>query len=745
MKFRSITPVAMAVTLALGAPAIAQDAPPGARTLDEVVVTAQRRQETVQDIPIAVSAFDAGQLQRVGVQNTLDISRLIPNMTGGNNTGLGSANVYTIRGLNNTESIATFDPPVGSYVDDVYISRQNANNLTLFDVERIEVLRGPQGTLFGRNTTGGAVNVIMRRPGEEFGGYVEVGYGRFNRKIARGSVDLPVNDQVLTKFSAFWIEDDGYVDNLTTGQTINSDDNKGARIDVRLFPNDSIVWDLSADYIDQDFANQVNTPDGSRRIANSGLRTDRSLADLGLTIAGDKQFITSGNVTRSWSLTSNFTWDSPIGEIQSITGYRDLNQRFLLDFLDIGVPPGGFSIVNNSTHQQFTQEIKLAATAMNDALDYVVGVFYIDEDNRTDFADLIFGTVFADRILDNTTEAWAIYGQADYAITDRLTGTLGLRYTDEKKDVDFIPNPNPTAVFRFASSDIAALGIPLSQSTKIWTPRFALRYDINDDMNVYASATRGFKSGGWNARGNTAVETQPFGPEKVWSYEVGMRSELLDRRLRLNATAFWTDVTDYQLPSAFNFPTDAGDRIVFITGNFAGMEIKGIELEALALATERLTVFANIGIMDGKYTKLSPEVQAQQADCIATGNPDSCNRGIIRGDGSLARPQRQPDYTAVIGFDYAWPIGPNLELIPSAAFTRYGSHTVGTNDDAVSNVSGGYSNLIAAVTLEETSGLWSLRLECKNCQNRDQLVSTLAGQQYYNLPRTWQASFRYNF
>ncbi|MFM7625649.1 MAG: TonB-dependent receptor plug domain-containing protein, partial [Gammaproteobacteria bacterium] len=170
-----------AVSMLPAATAFAEDTKPqdSGSLLEEIVVTAQRREEKVQDVPIAISAFSAEQLERLNVTETLGISKLIPNLLAFNNTGLGTANGYYLRGIGNTESIPTFDPPVGTYVDDVFISRQNANNLGLFDSERIEVMRGPQGTLFGRNTTGGAINVILRKPAEEFGGYVEAGAGQF--------------------------------------------------------------------------------------------------------------------------------------------------------------------------------------------------------------------------------------------------------------------------------------------------------------------------------------------------------------------------------------------------------------------------------------------------------------------------------------------------------------------------------------------------------------------------------------
>lgn len=746
MKRSSFDGWALALAAIAGAPIVSQ-AQEGrgtdVRALEEVVVTAQRRQETVQDIPIAVSAFDSAQIERLGLQNTLEIGRLVPNMTSTNNSGLGTANAYSIRGLNNTESIATFDPPVGTYVNDVYITRQNANNFSLLDVERIEVLRGPQGTLFGRNTTGGAINVIMRRPSDSFGGWVEAGFGRFDRRSIRGTLDIPVSEVLLTKVSGYWVEDDGYVDNLTTGQSINSDDNRGVRLDVRILPSDLITWDLAFDYVDQDYANMLASPRGSGRVSNSGLRTDRSLADAGVTVSGRKGQIGLGNFVRSSSITSHLEVVTPVGDIELITGYRDMSQRFMLDFLDVPLPFGGFVIANDGSHRQFTQEIKLSGADSEGRLRYVAGFFYLEEQNRTDFADVVVGTVFIDRVMRNSAEAWAVYGQLDYAFAERWTLTAGLRYTDERKDISFTPNDTP-AVFQFSSDDLDSLGVPRRQSIDLWTPRFALDYEFSDFVSAYVSATRGFKSGGWNARVTNPGAAQPFAPERVWSYEAGLKSELLERRLRLNITGFWSEVADFQIPTgtAVVLP-DGGSTIAFLTGNFADLRVRGVELEALAAISSRLTAFVNVGVSDGDYRALSPEVVQQQQDCQA--GIGGCGQGIVTPQGGIARPARLPDYTLVIGADYVWPLmGDRLELVPSFYVTRYGKHTINTPDDPISQV-GAYNNLNVSLTLSDQQTGWSARIDCTNCTNSDQLRGSLAGQQYFNLPRMWNASVRYRF
>ena len=737
---------------ALIAPALAQDND----MIEEVIVTAQRRAESVQDVPIAVSAYSDVQLRELQVTELLDMTRLVPNLIGSNNTGLGSANVYSLRALNNTESIPTFDPPVGSYVDDIFISRQNANNFALFDIDRVEVLRGPQGTLFGRNTTGGAVNVILKKPAEEFGGYVELGFGRFSQVRFRGSVDLPVQDNLLLKLSAYAIDDDGFVENRTTGEDgINYEKNVGVRAAVRWL-GETATWDAAVAYVDNEHANllNINDPDEDERYTLTGVRSDQP-PPWAHPIHGAKASRPLGNWVNSLSLYSNIEVDTAFGTVNIITGQRFLDHDFTLDFLNVSRPYGGFTIANAGEHDQFTQEVKLTGSIANGALDYVTGVFFIQEENTTDFADYLgIGGAFngfqplllADRILENDADALAVYLQVDYHASEQLTLTAGARWTDETKDVGYTANPNwPTG---FGSADIAALGYPLEQNAKITTPRLALEYSFNDDLMAYASATRGFKSGGWNARGTNPAAIEVFGPEKVWSYEAGVRSDWLNGRLRLNATVFRTDVTDFQLPSAVYDPVTGAPT--FNTRNYASLENQGLEVELTAALLDGLTVFVNFGTQDAEYAELNPAILRQQDQCnadlaagIAFGASPFCGAGVINHLGQIADPVRAPDYTLTAGAAYEIPISSSWELRPSAFVYKIGKHSIGSSGNPVA-LSDGYSVITASVTLRNLDQDWSISAECQNCADREQGTSFFVGL-YLQDPRTWTVNFRKDF
>ncbi len=738
----------LTVSLVAGVPEVL------AQQLEEVTVTAQRREEGVQEIPVAVSAFSAEQLQKIGVTEALDIAKVVPNFVAHNNTGLGSANTYAIRGLNNTETIATFDPPVGTYIDDYFIQRQNSNNYALFDVNRVEVLRGPQGTLFGRNTTGGAVRIILNDPAEEFGGFLEAGAGRFGRAQLRGSVDIPLADNFRTKVSAYWVEDDGFVTSLTTGEDdLNFEENFGVRAHAQWDINDKTTWDASLSVINASHANIFNFAgkDG-KRFSNTGLRGEGSTPLLGL-VTGDKQGFPLGNDTESMHLTTDITFDLGGAELSVLASYLTLEQDFLLDFFDGGFNTGGFTIANAGQHDQVSFEAKLTGELFNDKLDYVAGIFYFTEDNETDLAQIFnLGALGLapppvglplfqyDRILDNGVDSWALYAQGDWHFNEKATLTFGLRYTDEEKDFGIRDNGNPAAGAVITNADLTAAGVPLTQSESIVTPRIAFEYQFADDIMGYASATRGFKSGGWNARGTVANTLQPFGAETVWSYEGGLRTEFLDRRLRVNATVFRTEVEDFQLPSAFVDPDNGS--ITFVTQNSADLEVNGAEFEITALPTDNLTLFANIGIMDSDYTNIDPSIIAQQADCRATGT--GCTQSIIDPDGNIARPTRAPETQLSVGGWYDIPLTPTTNVTPQISVVRYGEHSVSTSGEAEAIVDN-YTVVNAGIAINNTEQNWSLTASCKNCSDQDQIVSFLAGFLYLQDPKTWSLSFMKGF
>lgn len=692
--------------------------------LEEIIVTAERREASLQDVPVAVSAFNEALIEKLQIQETLDLVNVVPNLFGGNNTGLGTANMYYLRGQGNDESIATFDPPVGSYIDDVYISRQNANNFAFFDVDRIEVLRGPQGTLFGRNTTGGAINVVLKDPSETMGGFAEVGVGRWSEVMFRGSVDLPVSDKILTKFSAYHIQDDGWLENTLDGGDYNSKDSLGFRADIRIMPTDEITWDLSFDYVEDEETATHSKLAGDDRITSTALITGLppAIFDFGLNPVNFAQKAGGyGNEIESFSLVSNLGFSLGIGDANLIIGYRDLEQSFLLNFPN-ATSDDFFWIDNVGEHDQLTAELKWTAELFDGKVDFVSGIFFMDEDNETDFADYLFGAfLLADRVIDNSTTGYAVYAQGDIDIGEKGTLTLGLRYTDEEKEIGLRDNTGNNVL---TTAGLIAAGVPTKQDEQIVTPRIAFSYNFQDNVMGYVSATRGFKSGGWNARGTAAVAFQPFGPETLWSYEGGLRADLLDDRLRINATVFQTDLDDLQTTAA----TPSGQ---FLTTNAGGLDVSGLELEITAVPTENWDIFFSAGLQDAKYKGLA-------AGCVVP------NTSLAAFDinCNVADPKRSPDSTYTIGTSYDLAL-PSLGAIlrPSASVRIIGENVVGTSQQGMNDSE---ATVNAGISLIDDDGVWQATIECRNCADEEYITSFLFVP-YFNEPMTWQARFRYNF
>lgn len=826
--------------------------------LEEVTVTAQRRSENVQSVPIAVSAFSPAELEKRNITSALDVIQYIPNMNGNNNTGLGSANSYYIRGLGNSDSLAAFDPPVGTYIDDVYIARQNANNFGLFDMERMEVLRGPQGTLFGRNTTGGAVNIILSKPGRERKGFVEVGYGSYNETRARGSFDLPVNDMLSLQLGAFYVESDGYADNISTGDEDNYLDEKGVRLAARLTPSDSVTWDASVNYLYSGSLNLLNfecgtnsapgTPAGcDERFTSTNIgSTNPTIQNVQIsipnpagagtifvptTLASGKGDRDMGLDTNQLILTSNLQFD--VGETTSInliTGYVHLQQDYVFEFQDgrqgrtiggstltglptspllqnpilvqnaagLASPNGSFALGTLSNGDQFSQEIKLSGNAFSDRLSYVSGLYFFREDNVTDFADLSTGfivpattlatqvprdyrtTILADRRADTTTQSWALYWQGDYKLTDRLTATAGIRYTDENKTFEItdlrdaraiplvagVPRPD----LRLETANLERQGIPTSLSTELWTPRFALNFKPTEDILLFASATRGFRSGGWNMRGGNASVVTTFKPEKVWSYEAGVKSEWFDRRLRANVTLFSMDVEKFQAPSAF---VDATGTTNFITRNDADLKNQGVELELQAMPIQGLSLYTTVGYQDAKYENIADSTLVQQQGCLARratnqvigSSPGACAQGVVTAQGTIADPVRTPEWTITAGgsYEFLLGIGGGLVLTPAINVSYQDDTQTAANnltfyrdsagvynvDGIGSYVAGSLSEahtiVNASVSLGTQDDRWQLVIDCDNCSDEVYTQSAISGYSFLNPPRTYSARVRYSF
>jgi iron complex outermembrane receptor protein len=705
--------------------AMAQQASRTGPVLEEIVVSAQRTQESLQDVPISVTALGEDDLERRQVTNTLDMISQVPNLVGSNNVGLGSATSFFLRGVGQDESISTSDPAVGTYIDGVYIARQINNNSYLYDVERIEVLRGPQGTLYGRNTSGGAVRIITVKPEDEFKGYLDLSYGDYDRYSVKGMLNAPLSDALSFRLNAFTLgQGEGFQKSLTTGKEFWAPEGVGGRVQLRYQPSDAVDATLSIDYADEE-GTEVIGSDFNRN-------TDK---DFFTVVSGLKdQFAETDQI----GVTLNMEFALGDMTLASITGWRDLNQTYRLDLSDDVVPQ--YVLPHDSNHKQVSQEFTLSATSGK--LDWLAGVFYMKEENESTIGDelFLFGGALAGnfrKTLDNDADSYAIFAQATYNLTDHFAITLGGRYTEEDKTVDVVqyvvlpgpatggdgdfPGAKGVLVPLWDTSDIKAAGTPSDLTFTEFTPKVALEYRQSEDLLWYASYTEGFKSGGWNARVTDPLDFVAFDPETVKSYEVGLKSELFDNRLRANLTLFRADYDDFII-------TALNENGRFVTINAAEVQIQGVEAELMFRATDDLDLFGNLGTMDNEYKKLVG------ADFPITNEV-----------------KRTPKLSYQLGFNWSIPVATwGGGFFTTGTFSHQDEYYGGLKNDPV-ELSEATDIVDFLVGYGPDDGRWTLEASCKNCTDEEYHHSTLNfgtlgfATQFPGLPRTYQVRFRYNF
>jgi len=561
--------------------------------VSELVVTAQRVEENIQQVPIAVSAFSSATLQRQAIETLQDIALRTPGFSAGAVDPIQSN--FAIRGIGSAFGIsqnAGGDASVVVFVDGVYAGRGGTPDIDALNLERVEVLRGPQGTLFGKNTVGGLIQFVSRKPSADPSFRVEGQYGDYDRRSLNARGNIPLSDTVFLSAGGSIKLRDGYEFNETTRHDVNDQDLRTATVALRFLPSEELDVVLAADFTDQD---QKGNP--RHNICDATFQA-------GIHCVGvnpDPRVVNAytDGYLRRWLQTyrGEINYKTPIGTLTSITAYRAVTLNFRTPFFSNPVNPPAQIESTETDHEkdkQFSQELRLAFGAFDDRLTGQVGVYYLNEDNtriedlRQDFpAPSITGVATYPQIVEG--RSWAIFGQASYAITDTLSLTAGLRQTWEKKTGHFIglkvsgPGlPPPLA----ANYDV--------RGRKSWdalTPRFALDWQATPDALVYASATRGFKSGGFQGiAGSGLSQSTPYDPEFAWSYETGAKTQWWDNRLRVNVSIFQTDYKDLQVSQLVPL-------CCVVVGNAATAKIKGAELEFLIRPIEGLQI-------DGSYSRL---------------------------------------------------------------------------------------------------------------------------------------------
>lgn len=601
-----------------------------APALEEVIVTARKREESLQETPISVAAFSADVLEQRQATTIADIGRLTPNLSmesTSNNGGMSNSTNVFIRGVGQTDFTLTVDPGVGIYLDGVYISRSVGSLLDTADIKRVEVLRGPQGTLFGKNTIGGALVVTSAPPGEALEGAFELTTGDYDRADVRGVISGPITDEAGMRAAVSYQSRDGYVRRLADGQTLGNKDSLSGRWMTQYRPG-NWVFGLA---VDATRAREEASPVILLRANESSMFAGFHNFVVNAASCApppspavpqcyNAQWVT-GDPYSTWATGVNYSdldlWGAAFTaehggsiDIKSITAYRDLQADYGYDNdaspLRIGEAAG-----SRYQQNQASQELQFSGDAFDDRLQYILGVFYLKEEgtfrNQLSFsiADFISGGAIEN-------DSYAVFSQLTYALGERLNVTLGGRYTHEKKrfvpdqyivadrtggsmhalSCRNIPTNNPDCILVLPTAEVAT-------TAEEFTPAVTFDFEVAPDVLAYVNYSKGFKSGGFTQRVFPPLPQAPsFDPEFLESYELGLKSELFDRRLRLNLAGFYSDYSGIQL---------LVNRGIAPTVQNAGeARIVGFELEYEAVVTDRFSMSGGVGHTDAEYRSVSP-------------------------------------------------------------------------------------------------------------------------------------------
>ena len=713
----SVLCLALGITaLTLSTPSAAQTASPapvaqdngGSPGLQEIIVTAEKREQSIQDVPAAISALDAEQIWTRGILDVQDLQFQTPDFQAGNTVGITQ---IAIRGVGMNLIDVTTQPGVAVYVDGIYQARTAATGLDQIDLQRIEVLRGAQGTLYGRNATGGAVNFITASPSDQFEAQVLAGYENFDEYHVQGLLNAPINDKLRVRL-VFDENDqpDGFVKNVVPGSPDVADQKTfAARLKIAAELSDSATLDLAFD--------------GSH---GSGARDYlASQAVAGSVAYGPLQTSANRPSTsdlNTWTASAAFNWNLGPVKFKSLTGYASYQYDNAYDGdgtnLDI------FAVTDQYSSKTFTQEFNLSGAGAG--FDWLFGLFYMHDNLDlgeqflfpSGFATLPSNAFLAISASPYETTSYAAFVDGDYHLTDHLKLLAGARYSKESQTVTetnaFGLQEGSTSIPLFA--ECADLTTKLDFDS--FTPRGGLQYDFNTNKNAFFTVSRGFRAGGVN---ESACTDNTYDPEKITDYELGYRSRWLDNRLTFNATAFYYDYTDFQVQQIVGFSSDVI--------NAPSATIRGAEFEGIWAPDQHWALNANVSTLDSRYG-------------AGFFNIDALNRAA--GDQNLDGHylNRAPKASGNLGLQYrtaALPFGRLTARADFYATEKYYFREFNTPGDTQD----GYSILNLSMLWESVNGRYSARLFASNATDTHYLTTMFANENLATRQYTWGAPAQY--
>jgi iron complex outermembrane receptor protein len=727
--------------------AVLSAAPAASQQIEEIVVTAQKRTESAQDVPIAIAAISSETLAANRVDNIYNLQAVVPSLQIQAVDPPGQGTAFALRGLGNSVFNMGFDPAVATFVDGVYRSRSGLVASTDFvDLERVEVLKGPQGTLFGKNTTAGVVHLISKKPDfDAVSGMFEVGIEEYSRTRVKASLNLPASDTFALRFSGSYAQGDGWMKLINSSQELHDLDRWSAKVQLLFKPSEDFSLHVIADYakLSENCCWAERLVNDPRTAATNG--PIAAMAGSGIVSPPDLDNRTAesnfGPIfdAKDWGLMAELNWDFGAATLTSITAHREYEDSARKDNDFSGV-----DILRSNQNLPgvllTSEELRLAGET--ERVNWLVGAYYSKENieltNEFIWASQvnqlqIFGPLLLPgraffHYFQQEIKSTAGFGHLEFKATDQLTLSAGVRWSEDKKDGSMVSNHPMGPILPFTSLPLAVV-FDYDTSIKDSEPTYtaSAKYDFNNDTMAFLTYSRGYKSGGISMTRDAAGSAIFFGspvtgcpagsvpiggplcggspqnptfkPEKADHIELGLKSDLLDRRLRFNASVWFTDFEDLQ------YQTLRAADGAFAVVNIAGAKSNGIELETTWAATESFTLSASLQYLDAKFDDKVP--------ALTPGNP------ALGG-------QRLPfssEFTGNLGFDYRRPLSGdwNLGLNGNVFFRgKYFNFT----EPAPNLVQKGYELLNLRVGV--SNDRWDLSAWCRNCADEAYTWSNFA-------------------
>jgi iron complex outermembrane receptor protein len=689
--------------------------------IDEIVVTAQRKAGSLQDTAIAITAFSQSMLEDRQITRTEFLADYVPNLFLTDGVSNQSTLSVTLRGRGEQAGgVATSESGVAFYSDDVYQARLSGTNAEFIDVERIEVLRGPQGTLFGRNSMTGAINVISVTPGDELFARASVSYGSYDEVRLRAVVGGPLVEGALAaSISALYQNQmTGWKTNANTGEEVDTRSSHAVRGQLHYYGGDVVDARIIGFYNKAE--NSGFLPTAIDRVTQRPLTGDLRRVQQVTPSLGD---------TENWGVSADVKFALGSVTLRSITAYGETQDAFRWDFTGGLTRPNGSVVAGfdrNSfyTQNQFSQELQLTGGSDTSFVSWIVGAYYFKESVEQTVRDRVFnlglqGFVNAAIDYEGNTKSYAGFGEVTVRPLPKLELVAGLRYSRDDKNIAGLVSPLFQPVNQVVPFTKASFGS--------WTPRFLVNYRASNEVFLYGSVSKGFRAGGFNGfSGNVLGTATPFRPENVWAYEVGGKFDLFDRRLRLNVAAFRNEFTDLQ--TATLLPGTAN----IVTGNGANYRLNGVEAELTVTPVKGLQLFASLGLQDQAFTFIDPSAQ------LANFVPPPRQLG------------NSPNATASAGFNFELPINYGLKLRFGSDFVyRASSFANVENRPLQQNSSVERLNGFIAVATEDDR--WALTVSGRNITNAVDWVNGFdlpflnAASRHLMDPRMVQVELRFRY